>query len=136
MLRMLKALDLTDQQQAKIDDIVAASQEDIDKGRQAVREANTKLREAIADEKDPSTLRQLAASVGAAMGDQAVTRVQLTSKIKAVLTTEQLARYDEIREKMKDRMSQMRGQRGPGAQDGQGRRGQGQGRQSRRAAED
>ena len=123
MLRMLKALNLTDEQQTKVDAIVESSKDASQAAREALQSANKALREAVDNESDAGTLRQLAAAVGVAMGDQAVARVQVMSQIKAILTTEQLAKYAEIKEKMKDRVGQMM-ERGKGRR-GQGGRGRG-----------
>ena len=116
ILRMLRGLDLTEEQQAKVKEIVTTSKEKIKAAREAVQTANQNLRAAVDEGKDASTLRQLAAAVGASMGDQAVLRASMTSSIKSVLTSEQLAKFEEVKTKMKERAKEMKNK-------GQGRRG-------------
>jgi periplasmic protein CpxP/Spy len=98
-MRGLRALDLTEAQRDQIfkirHDQAPAFRDQMKKVR-ASREELQKL--AVADKFDQTAVRRAADSQAKAISDLTVLRVQTTSRVRAVLTPEQRAKLDQMRE--------------------------------------
>lgn len=97
--QMRKALNLTDEQTAKIKTEFAAQRETLKAQAHKVRDARSGLREAIQSGAPESQIRAAAAAVGTAEGDLAMERAALFARIKPILTTEQLAKLQTLQTK-------------------------------------
>ena len=122
--RLGNRLNLTEEQEEQIKAIVEANKENMKKAHEATREAMQALNEA-ADGGVEAEIIAAGKAVGDAFTEQALQRANIAKQVKAVLTEEQLAKLEELKEQMKQRLQQ-RHQGRPG--DGQGpRAGRGQG---------
>ena len=105
-------LELSDGQR---EELKAAFSERFEAGaerRQAMFEARRALRQAIhAESFDEAAIREAAAAVAALEADRAVERAKGAQKLREILTPEQLAELEQMRE---DRRSGRRGLRGRG----------------------
>ena len=119
MQRVLRDIDLTQAQRDRIRAVLDGHREALAAARTAVETARKALQEGVAHAADEAALREAAAVLGAALGDQAVQRVAVTSGIREILTPEQA----KVLEDLLDRTP-----RGPMAGRGQG---QGRGREGR-----
>ena len=136
ILRCVRQLDLSDEQQEQISKIRKESREGTQAAGKSVHEAMQKMHQAVIDAADTSTIEAAAAEVGQAMGKEAIARVAVATSIKKVLTEEQLKKLEEIQEKAKQQpkgFGRGRGRgRGYGREDGRGygrERGKGYGRE-------
>lgn len=110
---ILHRLDLTDEQQTKIETILDASRDKMEPARKAVEAARKALDDAANGDANEAAIRSAAGTLGKAIGDEAVLRVATMKEIKAVLTAVQLKTLADIQAKMKAHAGR------PG-QDGQG----------------
>jgi Spy/CpxP family protein refolding chaperone len=126
--RLAERLELTEEQRAEIKAITEGTRPEAEEARKAVGEAMKALHEAT----DGGTEAEIIAA-GKAVGDtftqQALLRATTTKQIKEVLTAEQLAKLEELKAQMKERMLQQRkdgdGPRRPSGKGGkEGRDGQ------------
>lgn len=109
---MARHLDLTDEQQAQLEELLVARRDQ----REATRDQMRAAREALADQIhadvfDETAVRAAAAQVAVLEADQAVARAQMFQEIKQILTPEQLERMQQMREERRE----FRGPDGPGA---------------------
>jgi Spy/CpxP family protein refolding chaperone len=139
MLRVLRRLDLTEEQHEQVRTILEDNKENAQTVEKGVRDAQKALHDAVINEAGEEAIRNAAAEVGTAIGNQAVLRTQTAASVKGVLTEEQLQKLDTIKEKMQEIREDMRtlqdelgpGQYrrgtgyGPKGQRGRGRRGRG-----------
>jgi Spy/CpxP family protein refolding chaperone len=132
-------LDLTKEQYEQVRTILEDNKENAQTAERGVRNAQKALHDAVIDEAGEEAIRNAAAEVGKAIGDQAVLRAQTAASVKGVLTEEQLVKLDTIKEKMQELREDVQaledeigpGQYrrgtgyGPKGQRGRGRRGRG-----------
>ncbi|MBK9991489.1 MAG: hypothetical protein IPP19_12325 [Verrucomicrobia bacterium] len=97
--QMRKALNLTDEQTAKIKTEFAAQKDTLKAQAHKVRDARTGLREAIYSGAPETQIRNAATAVGTAEGDLAMERAALFARIKPILTAEQLAKLQTLQSK-------------------------------------
>ena len=98
-------LDLTEEQKEKIKSIREANRTQTQEARQAVRQANMSLQEAIESGSDAEIIAA-GKVLGEAYGKQGVLRAQTERKIEAILTPEQQAKMKELKAQMRERMQQ------------------------------
>lgn len=97
--RELKAeLGLTDEQVAKIKSEFRAQKGPLKEHAQHVKAARANLRHAIQSGAPEAELRSDAAALGSAEGDFAVVRAALFTRIRPILTPEQLAKFQELQD--------------------------------------
>ncbi|MHC4844402.1 MAG: Spy/CpxP family protein refolding chaperone, partial [Planctomycetota bacterium] len=108
MLRVLRRLDLTEEQHEQVRTILEDNKENAQTVEKGVRDAQKALHDAVINEAGEEAIRNAAAEVGTAIGNQAVLRTQTAASVKGVLTEEQLQKLDTIKEKMQEIREDMR----------------------------
>jgi protein CpxP len=108
--QLKERLDLTEQQEADIKEIMAASKE----GKEARREETRTTREAIremsrAETLDESRLRELVRKQSDQRADMMIARHATRARINAVLTPEQQEKHEAFREHRQERRGSVRG---------------------------
>ncbi len=98
---LLRQLDLTTEQQEAIQVIHEDNRETVESAREAVHAAMTALHDAVMAEEGEEAVRNAAALVGAAIGEEAILRVQTQLTVKAVLTEAQLAELETLKAELK-----------------------------------
>jgi Spy/CpxP family protein refolding chaperone len=93
---VLHELDLTDAQRQQVQEIAAESKTKLESARSAVRKAQKALDDAVINDGNEAAIRSAATALGTAQGDEAVLRAQMLIKIKAVLTSDQVAELKEL----------------------------------------
>ncbi len=106
--RVLRHLDLTDEQRAQIKEVLRAQREGMREQRQSVEERRRALHEAIRSGAEEWELRDKASDLGVATGDLAVTRAAVHSQMQAILTDEQRQKAEGLRTKVHERMNERR----------------------------
>lgn len=106
--RILRKLDLTDEQNEQIKAIREANREKTKDAREAVAEATKALHETAFQDANEAAIRAAATVLGNALGDRAVLRATTMASIKKVLTAEQLEKLAQSRAKMKERAGKFR----------------------------
>ncbi len=102
-------LDLSDGQREELKQAFIARSEAGDETRRGIFEARRALEERIhADSFDEAAVREAASALAALEADAAVERARQAQKMRQILTPEQLAELDEMREERRGR-----GRRGP-----------------------
>ncbi len=95
--RVRQQLDLTDEQTAKIKEVIAGDRENLKRLVTAVHDARVAVREAInAPGATETSVRAAAQKLSSAEADFAVERLQLRGKINPILTDEQRAKVKEL----------------------------------------
>jgi Spy/CpxP family protein refolding chaperone len=107
LLSLAWRLDLTKEQVARIRAIVEEAQPQAKEAAAVVDAAQAALHEAVVNGASEQDIRVAAGALGIVIGDQAVLRVQTLAAIKAVLTEEQLNRFDQIKAKLPQLVQQM-----------------------------
>ena len=109
LARALRSLDLTEEQKEQVKGILEAAKDKREATREALADATKRLHTAVTEGADETAIREAAANLGKAIGDQAVLRASTMASIKEVLTDEQREqlekmkeRVEKFREKMKD----------------------------------
>ncbi|MEN8126790.1 MAG: Spy/CpxP family protein refolding chaperone [Planctomycetota bacterium] len=110
--RLADKLELTEEQRAEIKAIMEGTQPEAQEAREAVGEAMKALHEATADGTEAEIVAA-GKAVGDAMTEQALLRAATMKQIKEVLTDEQLAKFEELKAEMRERMQQRREEGGP-----------------------
>jgi Spy/CpxP family protein refolding chaperone len=103
IMRLVRRLDLTDEQVEQIKETIKTSREKIQAAQKAVAEARKALNETVAKSADEAAIRDAATAVGKALGDAAVLRANTKTAVEKILTDEQRAKLEELREEMKER---------------------------------
>jgi len=103
--RLADRLELTEEQRAEIKAIMEGTQPEAEEARKAVAEAMKALHEATADGTEAEIIAA-GKAVGDAFTDQALLRAGAWQQIKEVLTDEQIAKLEELKAQMKERMQQ------------------------------
>jgi Spy/CpxP family protein refolding chaperone len=121
--RFLESLDLTEDQQ----EVLASFKDEMQAAREEVKESSEALRDAVkADAEDGDidvrSLKKLVDAKVEAQRDLAYLRLEHLSELADILTPEQLAELQEMREERKERRGEHPG-RGYGPPRGEGERG-------------
>ncbi len=107
----LRYLDLTDDQRESIRTIVREHRENGAASRPALRAAQQKLRDAVtAEVVNETTIRAAAAEAASLRADAAVRRAEMHAAVLAVLTTDQRAELNELRENARENRRERRRQ--------------------------
>jgi Spy/CpxP family protein refolding chaperone len=106
-LRILRQLDLTDEQMEAIQKIFEANKEKTEASRKAIAEATKALHEATV-KGDEAGIREAATNLGKVIGNGAVLRASTMNSVKEVLTDEQREELEELTAKLQERAEQMR----------------------------
>jgi Spy/CpxP family protein refolding chaperone len=110
--RMLRQLDLTEQQRDQVFKIFHEQAPALREQAKAVRAAREELRKAAVDPgADAGRIRQLADAMGKAHADAAVQRAETLRRVAAVLTPEQRARLGELQARGREGRRQGHGER-------------------------
>jgi Spy/CpxP family protein refolding chaperone len=105
-LRILRQLDLTEEQVDAIKEVLKANQEKGEAARKAIAEATKALHEAVI-KGDEEGIREEATNLGKALGDGAVLKASIITSVKKVLTDEQRKELDELTAKLKERAEKL-----------------------------
>ena len=107
----LRYLDLTGDQRESIRTIVREHRENGAASRQALRAAQQTLRDAVtAEVVNETTIRAAAAEAASLRADAAVRRAEMHAAVLAVLTTDQRAELNELRENARENRRERRRQ--------------------------
>jgi len=102
--RIARALDLTDEQQAKAREILRSHVTEIEAQLHAAASARQALHEAMqAQPMDENTIRDRARDLGRVHGDGAVLIARIRTEIEPILTADQKTRLQTLRDKMRSR---------------------------------
>lgn len=97
-MKFLEKLDLTDDQQSKVDAIMQAHQAEKNQLREDIKTAKKALREAMhADTFDEAAIRSASKTVSTNMEEMAVFRGKIFTEIRSILTPEQIEKMSEMR---------------------------------------
>ncbi len=118
MQRMSEKLDLSAQQQDQLGALFEANREGVQAGRDEMRSARETLKETVAAETlNESAIRQAAAVVAALQTEHALSRAAFLQQVREILSAEQFAEFQELKERRHDRRAERRGHGfGPGGQ--------------------
>jgi Spy/CpxP family protein refolding chaperone len=106
-LRVLRQLDLSDQQKEVVSDILKKYAEGQDKVRESVQAGRQQMAALMmADEFDETSIRQTFQETSAAMEEAVVLRARIFAEIKAVLNDDQRAQLIEMQRNREERMAQ------------------------------
>ena len=123
--RMIRRLDLTDDQTKQVKTIVKNNKEAAEAAEKAIGQARKLVHQAVVKGAGEAEVRAAAASLGTAITDQAVNKAATMASIRAILTEEQLKELGELGVGRKGRGGRFgRGMgrgRGPGGMRGYGR---------------
>jgi len=104
---MLQALNLTDEQKAKVKSIMEASRTSLKPTFEALRDNHRKMETLTANGAfDEGQVSALAAEQGSLMAKMTVERARVKSQIAAILTDEQKAKAAQMREQFKQKMQE------------------------------
>ena len=99
--RMTRRLDLTPEQSKQVETIVKETQQQMNDARKNIKENRKKLHELMQqDEYNEADIRKIADELGELKSDMIVLRSQQMHKIREILTEEQRARMNDMRERM------------------------------------
>jgi Spy/CpxP family protein refolding chaperone len=107
--RVLRHIDLSDQQRAEIKEVLKAEREGMREQRQALAERHQALQEAVRSGAEERELREKATDLGLAAGDMAVRQAAVHGQIQALLTDEQGQKLGELRTEMQERQKERHG---------------------------
>ena len=109
----LRYLDLTGDQRESIRAVVREHRENGAATRQALRAARQKFRDAVtAEVVDETAIRAAAAEAATLQADAAILRAETNAAILALLTADQRAELNELRENAHENRRERRGRRG------------------------
>ncbi|HKF44524.1 MAG TPA: Spy/CpxP family protein refolding chaperone [Thermoanaerobaculia bacterium] len=101
---MAEALDLTDDQKAKIKEVLKAHAAEIEAQMRASATARRALHQAtLADSTDESAIRAAAQSLGAVQGDSALLIAKVRKEVDPILTDDQKTKLRQLRENARSR---------------------------------
>ncbi|NIP22815.1 MAG: hypothetical protein GWN67_09620 [Phycisphaerae bacterium] len=106
-LRILRQLDLTDEQVKAIQEVLEANKEKAEDSRKAIAEATKALHEATV-KGDEAGIQEAGTKLGKAIGNGAVLRASTMNSVKEVLTDEQREKVEELTAKLKERAEKMK----------------------------
>ena len=101
-LRILRQLDLTDEQVEAIQKVQEANKEKAEASRKAITEATKALHEATV-KGDEAGIREASTNLGKVIGNGAALRASTMASVKEVLTDEQRKELEELTAKLKER---------------------------------
>lgn len=102
--RILRQIDLSDEQQTRIHEILFENRETRREHLQQLREARQALRQAVqATEVDEVAIRAAAERVARLQADRAVARAQVLGQVRQALEPAQLERFNELLAQAPDR---------------------------------
>jgi Spy/CpxP family protein refolding chaperone len=101
-LRILRQLDLTDDQVEAIKEVLKANQEKGEAARKNIVEAMKAVHEAVV-KGDEAGIREAATNLGKVIGNGAVLKAAIMASVKKVLTDEQREELQELTAKLKER---------------------------------
>jgi len=108
-MRMLRELDLSDEQRQRIralfEEVAATG------APERLRQARESLKDAIESGADEAALREQASQLGEAEGDAAVELARIRARILEVLTAEQKVELEQLKKEAEERMEMLRRQR-------------------------
>ncbi len=110
-------LDLTKEQVTQVQAIVEEAQPEAQEAADVVAAAQAALHEAVVNGASEDEIRVAATALGTVIGDQAVLHAQTLAAIKAVLTEEQLKRFDAIKTKLPQLAQVVQKMKSPGGAD-------------------
>ncbi len=100
VMKMLDKLNLSDSQEAQVQDIVKQFRGDMKSQKRGLRDARRNLRELMFAEKNTETaIRQAFRETSSLKEELMVSRIRMMAEIKKVLTPEQLQSLKEIKSK-------------------------------------
>ncbi len=105
-LRILRQLDLTDEQVKAIQEVLESNKEKAEATRKAIAEATKALHEATV-KGDEAGIQEAATNLGKVIGNGAVLRASTMNSVKEVLTDEQRKELEELTAKLKERAEQI-----------------------------
>ena len=105
MGRIVRELDLTDEQRERMRALRNQGSRDTF---ERVSNARRALNEAVESGADEGTIRQLAFQYGEAEGDAAIERSRMHAQFLAILTPEQRQQYETLKAERKQRMEERR----------------------------
>jgi Spy/CpxP family protein refolding chaperone len=105
-LRILRQLDLTDEQVETIQKVLETNKENAEASRKAIAEATKALHEATV-KGDEAGIQEAATNLGKAIGKGAVLRASTMASVKKVLTEEQREKLEELAAKLKERADKL-----------------------------
>jgi len=106
-LRILRQLDLTDEQVEAIQEVLEANKDKAEASRKAIAEATKALHEA-ALKGDEAGIQEAGKNLGEAMGKGAVLRASTMNSVKEVLTNEQREKVEELTAKLQEWSEKMK----------------------------
>jgi Spy/CpxP family protein refolding chaperone len=106
-LRILRQLDLSDEQVKAIQEVVEANKEKAEASRKAIAEATKALHEATV-KGDEAGIQEAGKNLGKAIGKGAVLRASTMNSVKEVLTDEQREKVEELTAKLKEWAEKMK----------------------------
>jgi Spy/CpxP family protein refolding chaperone len=105
-LRILRQLDLTNEQAEAIKEVLEANKEKAEASRKAIAETTKAVHEAVA-KGDEAGIREASTNLGKAIGNGAVLRTATMASVKKVLTDEQREELEELTAKLKERVDKL-----------------------------
>lgn len=116
LFSLLKELNLTEEQKAKIQSLMKEHRQAMAPIRESLQKSRAQLRElARAQVVDESAIRATSQQIGTSLGDLTIQQARLRQAIRAILTPEQNKRLDEMKAKReqerKERQEQFRKRR-------------------------
>ncbi len=105
-LRILRQLDLTNEQVEAIQEVLEANKDKAEASRKAIAEATKALHEASV-KGDETGIQEAATNLGKAIGKGAVLRASTMTSVKEVLTDEQRKELEELTAKLQERAKQI-----------------------------
>jgi Spy/CpxP family protein refolding chaperone len=104
---MQKKLGLTDEQAAQLQQLRTSQQEKMKAAREATMEKRKALNEAVQSGADEQAIRAAAAELGTALGDAAVLRAANLAEVKKILTPDQYAKWQQLKQERMERPHKM-----------------------------
>ena len=99
MMKVMKELDLSDEQRQAVREIKKESREQMQASREQMMEVRKELREASsADNYDASKIREIADKKAKLMANMTVKRVEIMQRIRSELTPDQQKEFAEMKE--------------------------------------
>ncbi len=109
MERMAEKLDLSAQQQDQLGALLETHRESTQAGQDEMRAARESLNETVSAETlDESAIRQAAAVVATLQTERALSRAAFLQQVREILSSEQMAEFQELKERRHDRRADRR----------------------------
>lgn len=120
MMRMMKELDLTEEQRNKIKQLREANKVGDPKiEREEVKKLKTKLKEEMKGNGSKESILSLFDQIQTAMNAKKRRRLEMVLSIREILTPEQREKFQQIRQKRKGKKGNRKGRGGRRGQEGQ-----------------